>query len=98
MVEFHKGFILEILYTTFEYMIRKQMAKESEPLILLGKRKSMRPTGTSMLEMFDGLAMVLIHLDERVIRKGPQVDRQHERILEMIGAGTSLYSEMNQLS
>ncbi|QSO52802.1 IS1634 family transposase [Alicyclobacillus curvatus] len=85
-----------ILYATFEYMIRVQMVKESEPLILPGKRKSMRPTGLSMLEMFNGLAMVLIHLDERIIRKGPQVDGQRERILNMLGAGTSVYSDMNK--
>ncbi|QSO46566.1 IS1634 family transposase [Alicyclobacillus mengziensis] len=87
-----------ILYATFEYMVRVQMAKESEPLILPGKRKSMRPTGTSMLEMFDGLAMVLIHLEERIIRKGPQVDGQRERILNMLGAGTKVYTEMNKLA
>ena len=87
-----------ILYATFEYMIRTQMDKESEPLILPGKRKSIRPTGTSMLEMFDGLAMVLLHLDGNTIRKGPQVDGQCERILIMLGAGTSVYSQMNQLA
>jgi len=85
-----------VLYATFEYMIRAQMAKESEPLILPGKRKSMCPTATSMLEMFDGVSMVLVHLDEQVIRKGPQVDGQRQRILEMLGAGTSVYSELNQ--
>jgi len=53
-----------VVYATFEDMIRTKMVKESEPLILPGKRKSMRPTGTSMLEMFDGLLMVLIHLDD----------------------------------
>ena len=87
-----------ILYATFEYMVRVQMTNKSEPLILLGKRKSMRPTGTSMLEMFDGLALVLIHLDEQVVRKGPQVDGQRKRILEMLGAGMSVYSEMNKLA
>lgn len=63
-----------ILYATFEYRIRMKMAEQTEPLVLPGKRKSMRPTWLSVLEMFDRLALVLIHLDDRVIRKGPKVD------------------------
>ena len=58
----------------------------------------MRPTGTSMLEMFEGLAMVLIHLDEQIIRNGPSIDGQRERFLEMLGASMSVYSEMNKLA
>ena len=71
-----------ILYATFEYMIRAQMAKESEPLTLPGRRKSMRPTGTSVLGMFGGLIMVLICLDERITRKVPCINGQHERNLK----------------
>ncbi len=44
-----------VLYSVFEYRIRERMAQETEPLILPGKRKSFRPTGLSVLEMFEGI-------------------------------------------
>lgn len=44
-----------LLYSVFEYIIREKMAKETEPLILSGGRKSFRPTGNSLLDMFDDI-------------------------------------------
>lgn len=80
-----------ILYATFEYRIRTKMQQETEPLLLPGKRKSMRPTGTSVLEMFDRFAIALIPIGDRVVRKGPRGDAQIQRILAMLGTDMSVY-------
>ena len=43
-----------MVYSLFEYLIRKRMEQEEEPLNLLGgSRKSFRPTGESVLEILD---------------------------------------------
>ncbi|MCL6443514.1 MAG: IS1634 family transposase [Alicyclobacillus sp.] len=86
-----------ILYATFEFVIRAKMAEETEPLILPGKRKSWRPTGVSVLEMFDGFDIVHICINGELIRKVPsQRNPQLDRILRMLGTDIQVYSEVRK--
>ncbi|WP_074951988.1 IS1634 family transposase [Alicyclobacillus macrosporangiidus] len=81
-----------LLYSVFEYILREKMKQEEEPLILPGKRKSFRPTGTSVLEMFDGMitARVQVNGEWRYVKSLPP-DPQIERILKLLDMDLSIY-------
>ena len=86
-----------LLYCSFEYLIRKQMATETEPLILPGKRKSFRPTGVSVLEMLDEITTIHIkigHEHQRMIARFH--DTQITRVLGLLGFDTSIYTEVQK--
>lgn len=81
-----------VLYSWFEHAMRERMAKETEPLILPGKRKSFRPTGVSVLEMFDDIGIAHVQMNgtsQRVI--ATKIDPQLERILSFFGIDMSIY-------
>lgn len=86
-----------LLYCSFEYLIRKQMATETEPLILPGKRKSFRPTGVSVLEMLDEITTIHIkigHEHQRMIARFH--DTQITRVLGLLGFDTSIYTQVQK--
>ncbi|WDM02833.1 IS1634 family transposase [Alicyclobacillus cycloheptanicus] len=84
-----------LMYSAFEYILREQMAKETEPLILPGKRKSFRPTGISVLEMFDEMTTIWIESgDGRQRMTARPHDPQIERILAFFGMDLNIYSEV----
>ena len=84
-----------LMYTAFEYILREQMAKETEPLILPGKRKSFRPTGISVLEMFDEMTTVWMASGDGWQRMTARPhDPQIERILAFFGLDLNIYSEV----
>jgi len=86
-----------LLYSAFEYLIRKQMSTEVEPLILPGKRKSMRPTGVSVLEMLDEVTTVRIQVGNEWQRMTARLhDPQIERVLGLLGLDLSIYSEVQK--
>ncbi|WP_258112665.1 IS1634 family transposase [Alicyclobacillus sp. SP_1] len=83
------------MYSAFEYMLREQMSKETEPLILPGKRKSFRPTGSSVLEMFDDMTTIWLGSGEsRQRRTAKPHDGQVERILGWFGLDLNISSEV----
>lgn len=87
----------QLLYTSFEYILREQMAKEIEPLILPGKRKSMRPTGVSVLEMLEEMQTVWLRDEngwQRMTAK-PH-DEQIERVLGLLELDLSIYSTVQK--
>lgn len=83
-----------LLYSVFEYILRQQMKQEEEPLILPGKRKSFRPTGASVLEMFETMVTTWVSIQGKWKRMTvtPR-DPQLERILGFFGLDMSIYSE-----
>lgn len=83
-----------LLYTVFEYILRQQMAQEEEPLILPGKRKSFRPTGISVLEMFETSATMWASIQGQWQRMRAEPNNpQLERILSFFGLDMSIYCE-----
>ncbi|WP_157067243.1 IS1634 family transposase, partial [Alicyclobacillus shizuokensis] len=81
-----------LLYSAFEFVLRKKMRQEEEPLILPGKRKSFRPTGISVLEMFDGMITARIRVDGmwrylKTTLRDPQI----ERVLKLLDMDLSIY-------
>lgn len=86
-----------LLYSVFEYILRQQMAQEEEPLILPGKRKSFRPTGVSVLEMFETAVTTWASIGGQWHRmKVRPHDPQLERILGFFGLDMSIYSEVKK--
>ncbi|MCL6445395.1 MAG: IS1634 family transposase [Alicyclobacillus sp.] len=81
-----------LLYSAFEFIIRENMSQEEEPLILPGKRKSFRPTGISVLEMFDGMITARVKIDGewRYVKSTPP-DPQIERVLKLLDMDLSIY-------
>ncbi|WP_274435607.1 IS1634 family transposase [Alicyclobacillus sp. ALC3] len=87
----------QLLYDSFEYILREQMAKETEPLILPGKRKSMRPTGVSVLEMLETMQTVWLGDEngwQRMTAR-PHND-QIERVLGLLGFDLSIYNTVRK--
>ena len=83
-----------LLYSVFEYILRQQMAQEEEPLILPGKRKSFRPTGASVLEMFETMVATWANIQGEWRRMEVQpANIQLERILGFFGLDMRIYSE-----
>lgn len=83
-----------LLYSVFEYILRQQMKQEEEPLILPGKRKSFRPTGASVLEMFETMVTTWVSIQGKWQRMtATPRDPQLERILGFFGLDMSIYSE-----
>jgi len=83
-----------LLYSSFEYILRQQMAQEAEPLILPGKRKSFRPTGVSVLEMFETSVTTWASIQGQWQRMKVEPNNpQLERILGFFGLDMSIYSE-----
>jgi len=83
-----------LLYSVFEYILRQQMAQEEEPLILPGKRKSFRPTGASVLEMFETMVTTWANIQGEWRRMEVQpANLQLERILGFFGLDMRIYSE-----
>lgn len=83
-----------LLYSAFEYVIRTQMVQEKQPLILPGKRKSFRPTGASVLEMFETLVTTWVSMDGQWQRAPVRSNNENvDRILGFFGLDMSIYSE-----
>jgi transposase len=84
-----------MVYSLFEYLIRKNMESEQEPLDLLGgSRKSFRPTGESVLEILDDVNITLMEQDGKNIRLFPKNTRpQVKRILDLLGFQMDIYTQ-----
>jgi transposase len=81
-----------LLYSVFEFLIREKLSHETEPLIMSGNRKSLRPTGLSVLEMFDGMITARVQLNGtwQYVKSAPP-DPQVERVLGLLGMDLSIY-------
>ena len=84
-----------MVYSLFEYLIRKRMEQEEEPLDLLGgSRKSFRPTGESVLEILDTVDILRMNQDGKWIRYYPTNNfPQVERILKLLGLDPNIYTQ-----
>ncbi|MCL6600472.1 MAG: IS1634 family transposase [Alicyclobacillus macrosporangiidus] len=81
-----------VLYSVFEYRIRERMAKETEPLILPGNRKSFRPTGISVIDMFEGICTMDIEIHgERHRITNTYIEPQLERVLSFLDMDLSIF-------
>lgn len=84
-----------MVYSLFEYLIRKNMEGENEPLDLMGgSRNSFRPTGESVLEILDTVDIVHFKQEEGIIRVlSVNGKARVERILGLLGLSESVFTE-----
>ncbi|MCJ7843622.1 transposase, partial [Lederbergia sp. NSJ-179] len=84
-----------MVYSVFEYLIRKNMEGENEPLDLMGgSRNSFRPTGESVLEILDTVDIVHFKQEEGIVRVlSVNGKARVERILGLLGLSESVFTE-----
>ncbi|MEK5037085.1 IS1634 family transposase [Sporosarcina sp. FSL K6-3457] len=81
-----------LLYGMLEYRIRTSMKQETEPLILMGKRKLFAPTGKALLEQLADIQLILIRQNGQTMRFLPDnIKDQTKRIVTLIGYDMSIY-------
>lgn len=85
-----------MVYSVFEYLIRKNMEHEDEPLDLIGgSRKSFRPTGESVLEILDTVDTIHIEQDGKMNRILPENHKLRiKRILDLLDMDYAIYTEL----
>jgi transposase len=86
-----------MVYSIFEYLIRKSMEKEDEPLKLMGgSRSSFRPTGESILEILETVEIVHFKQEGNIIRALPDNAKSKvKRILDLLGLDESVFTQPN---
>jgi hypothetical protein len=52
-----------LIYALLQRRVRRNLAKETKPLVIPGKRKSFSPTGTMLLEMLKPLTVITFETD-----------------------------------
>ncbi|QDI90424.1 IS1634 family transposase [Salicibibacter halophilus] len=85
-----------MVYSLFEYLIRKNMEGASEPLYQLGGggRRSFRPTGESVLELLDTVDILHMEIDGHLRRFFPKhYEPQLPRILVLLEMDASIFTE-----
>lgn len=85
-----------MVYSLLEYLIRKNMEDEHEPLDLMvgGGRKSFRPTGEAVLELLDTVDIVHMEFGGQLRRLLPKNHQpQLERILSLLGMDIRVYTQ-----
>ncbi len=77
--------------------VRRNLAKESKPLTIPGKRKSFNPTGTMLLEMLKPLTIATIETDSGFIHQVSenQLTEDIRRLLHLAGFSEEIYSCTN---
>jgi len=86
-----------LIYALLQRRVRRNLAKESKPLTIPGKRKSFSPTGTMLLEMLKPLTIATIETDSGFIHQVPenQWTEDIRRLLHLAGFSEEIYSCTN---
>ncbi len=80
------------LYMVLQIRVRKALEKESEPLVLAGKKKSFEPTASKILELFAPLKVMWLTDGNRVKRQLPKRYNALTRVLKMAGFEFDIYT------
>jgi transposase len=88
-----------LLYSVLERLIRKAMEKETEPLILPGKRKSFAPTALSILELLETILVMKVQMQGQSLRVLPDhTEKQLDRILTLLEFDQGIYTKIGTIS
>ncbi len=83
-----------LLYSAFEHVIRTKMKHEQEPLILPGDRKSWKPTGSSVMDLFEAVLTSAVEIGGQVHRGiSSRPNPQLARVLGFLGWDAGIYTE-----
>ncbi|MDH7579015.1 MAG: transposase, partial [Bacillota bacterium] len=86
-----------LIYALLQRRVRRNLAKETKPLTIPGKRKSFSPTGTMLLEMLKPLTIATIETDSGFIHQVPenQWTEDIRRLLHLAGFSEDIYCGTN---
>ncbi|MEK5040412.1 hypothetical protein N1I80_20565 [Sporosarcina sp. FSL K6-3457] len=80
-----------LLYSMLEYRVRMSMKQETEPLILMGKRKLFAPTGKALLEQLMDIQLIVVRQNGQTLRFLPDnIKDQTKRIVMLMGYDMSI--------
>lgn len=85
-----------MVYSVFEYLIRRNMEKEDEPLDLMGgSRNSFRPTGEAVLEILDTMDIVHFKHENKLLKRVlPEEGKACvARILDLLDMDERIFTE-----
>ncbi|WP_188634404.1 IS1634 family transposase, partial [Lentibacillus kapialis] len=85
-----------MVYSVFEFLIRKNMENEDEPLDLMGgSRKSFRPTGEAVLEILDTMDVVHFKQEDKLLKRVLPEDGKGRvsRILNLLGMNEAVFTQ-----
>ncbi len=82
-----------LIYSLLQRRVRRNLAKESEPLVIPGQRKSFSPTGVMLLEMLRPLSVITFKTDAGPLRQVSenQMTEEIRRLLRLAGFEESIY-------
>ena len=81
-----------LLMNLIERRIRKNLEKEDEPIALQGRRYTLTPTATAILQVFEYAKVVAIQTDEGIQRIMPEpLTENQKRILRLCGVDENIY-------
>lgn len=83
-----------MVYGVLEWRVRENMKRETEPLILPGKRKSFTPTGEVLLAMLKVVQVILIRMEDGTLIRQLDSDTKEikKRVLRLAGFAPSIYT------
>ncbi len=86
-----------LIYALLQRRVRRNLAKETKPLVIPGKRKSFSPTGTMLLEMLKPLTIITFETDSGHIHQVAenQLTEDIKRLLHLAGFSEDIYCSTN---
>ena len=82
-----------VVYIILQRRVRLALKKETEPLLLPGKKKSFEPTGNMILELFRPVKILYLIEDGVIKRYLPEQYNRLHRALQLIGFGMNIFVE-----
>ncbi len=80
-----------LVYSVLQRRVRQAMQSETEPLILVGKVKSYRPTGERVLELLNHMLVIKMPDGSRVLPDNMPVPK---RLLKLIGVPEDIFTRV----
>ena len=86
-----------LIYVLLQRRVRRNLAKETKPLVIPGKRKSFSPTGAMLLEMLKPLTIITFETDSGCIHQVAenQLNEDIKRLLHLAGFSEDIYCSTN---
>ncbi len=84
-------FMALLLYSILERRVHQALLDEDKPLVLVGKKKTFRPTGNRVLELLRPVKVLLIKEHNKVTRCLPDNYTRQSRMVSLGGFDINIY-------
>lgn len=79
-----------MLLTLLERTVRESLKKETERVMVSGKRRTLTPTGRSIIEAFENVQVIMINEDGKWVRYC-QLDENLKRLIALADFNPDIY-------